>query len=58
MLHLAVQGLSNAEIAARLSISPHTTLTHRSNLMSKLDLHTQTDLLRYGLQRGLIPLEG
>lgn len=57
VLHLAMQGYSNAEIAARLSISPNTAMTHRSNLMRKLDIHTQADLLRYGLQRGLVPLE-
>jgi DNA-binding NarL/FixJ family response regulator len=57
VLHLAVQGYSNAEIALRLSISPNTAMTHRSNLMRKLDIHTQTDLLRYGLQRGLVPLD-
>jgi DNA-binding CsgD family transcriptional regulator len=31
--------------------------THRANLMRKLDLDTQTDLVRYALRRGILPLE-
>ena len=57
VLHLAAQGYSNADIATRLSISPYTAMTHRSNLMGKLGLHTPTDLIRYAFQRGLIPME-
>jgi len=57
VLQLAAQGYSNADVAARLSISPYTAMTHRSNLMRKLGLHTPTDLIRYALQRGLIPIE-
>jgi two-component system, NarL family, response regulator NreC len=57
VLHLAAQGLNNNDIATRLSISPHTAMTHRSNLMGKLGIHTQTDLIRYAIQRGIIPIE-
>ena len=57
VLHLAAEGCSNSEIAARLSISPRTAETHRSNLMQKLGLHSQTELVRYALRRGIIPLE-
>jgi DNA-binding NarL/FixJ family response regulator len=57
VLHLAAEGYSNREIAERLSISPYTAMTHRSNLMRKLDLHSQTDLVRYVLQRGMILME-
>ncbi len=55
VLQLAAQGLSNAKIAARLSVSATTVATHRSNLMHKLGLHSQTDLVRYALQRGALP---
>ncbi len=55
VLQLAAQGLSNAKIAARLSVSATTVATHRSNLMHKLGLHSQTDLVRYALQRGTLP---
>lgn len=57
VLHLAAQGHSSAEIAARLSLSPRTVETHRAHLMRKLGLRSQTDLIRYALQRGIIPLE-
>jgi two-component system response regulator NreC len=57
VLHLAAEGYSNREIAERLSISPYTAMTHRANLMRKLGLHSQTDLVRYALQRGIIPME-
>ena len=57
VLHLAAEGHSNPEIADRLSISSRTVETHRANMMRKLDLHSQTDLIRYALQRGIIPME-
>jgi two-component system response regulator NreC len=57
VLQLAAEGLSNPEIAGRLSISPRTVETHRANLMRKLGLKTQTDLIRYALKRGILPME-
>lgn len=57
VLHLAAEGRTNAEIAARLFISPRTVETHRANLMRKLGLRTQSDLIRYALRRGLLPPE-
>lgn len=57
VLHLAAQGESTAAIAARLGLSPRTVETHRTNLMHKLGLRSQTDLIRYALQRGIIPLQ-
>jgi DNA-binding NarL/FixJ family response regulator len=56
VLHLAAEGHSGPEIASRLSISPRTVETHRANLMRKLGLESQTDLIRYALRRGIIPL--
>ena len=57
VLQLAAEGCSNTEIGERLSISPRTAETHRANLLRKLGLHTQTDLIRYALRRGIIPME-
>ncbi len=57
VLQLAAEGLSHDEIAARLSISPHTATTHRANLMRKLGLHSQTELVRLAVQRRLLPFE-
>jgi two-component system response regulator NreC len=57
VLHLAAEGHSSTEIAKRLSISSRTVETHRANMMRKLELHSQTDLIRYALKRGIIPME-
>ncbi|MCC7021270.1 MAG: response regulator transcription factor [Thermomicrobiales bacterium] len=55
VLQLAAQGLSNQQIGERLAISPRTAETHRANLLRKLGLATQTDLVRFAVGRGLIP---
>ncbi len=55
VLRLASQGLSNAEIAAKLSLSSRTVETHRANMMHKLGLHSQIDLIRFALERGILP---
>jgi two-component system response regulator NreC len=57
VLHLAAEGLSNTEMAECLVISPRTAETHRANVMRKLSLRRQVDVLRYALRRGLLPLE-
>jgi DNA-binding NarL/FixJ family response regulator len=54
VLHLAAQGMSNTEIGIRLTISPRTVETHRANLLRKLGLQTQTELVRFAIARGLI----
>ena len=57
VLQLAAEGHTGAEIGRRLSISPRTVEMHRANLMHKLGLRTQADLIRYALRRGMIPLQ-
>lgn len=54
VLQLAAEGHSNAEIAEKLFISPRTAETHRTNLLRKLGLQTQTDLVRFAIRKGLI----
>jgi two-component system response regulator NreC len=56
VLLLAAQGHTSAEIAAQLSISPRTAESHRSNLMQKLGLHSQSDLIRFALRRHILDL--
>lgn len=58
VLQLLAEGLTNNEVSARLSISPRTVEVHRANLMHKLGLHTQADLIRLALKRGILPLDG
>ncbi len=57
VLHIVAQGRTNAEIAKLLNISPRTVEIHRAKMMHKLGIRTQTELLRYALERGILPLE-
>lgn len=54
IFHLAAEGWSNPQIAERLSISVRTVEMHRSHLMKKLGMVSQTDLVKYAIKRGLI----
>jgi DNA-binding NarL/FixJ family response regulator len=54
VLQLAAEGHGNPEIAEKLFISPRTAETHRTNLMRKLGLQSQTDLVRFSIRRGII----
>jgi DNA-binding NarL/FixJ family response regulator len=54
VLQLAAQGLTNAEIGERLAISARTAETHRANFMRKLGLQSQTELVRFAVNRGLL----
>jgi two-component system, NarL family, response regulator NreC len=59
VLEMLARGMSYDEIGEQLTISPRTAETHRTNLMRKLDLKTQTDVMLYAVQRGLIdPAQG
>ncbi len=55
VLQLASEGRTNADIAQRLGISPRTVEIHRTNMMRKLGLHSEHELIRYALRRGILP---
>jgi two-component system, NarL family, response regulator NreC len=55
VLQMSAQGLNNSTIAGKLFISPRTIETHKANLMHKLGIRSQTELLQYAILRGLIP---
>jgi DNA-binding NarL/FixJ family response regulator len=57
VLQLAAQSCNNADIATRLSISPRTVESYRTNVMRKLGLHTPTDLIRYALRHGILQVD-
>jgi DNA-binding NarL/FixJ family response regulator len=57
VLQMAAEGKTNAEIAKRLHISTRTVENHRTNLMHKLGLHNQSELIRHALRQGLMPLD-
>jgi len=57
ILHLSVQGSTTIEIAERLTISSRTVEGHRASVLRKLGLRNQTDLVRFALRRGIIPMD-
>ncbi len=54
VLKLLAEGHTNQEIADILVISRKTVEGHKSNLMAKLDIHNQTELVKYALRKGII----
>lgn len=54
VFQLAAEGQSNPQIAERLSLSARTVEMHRANLMKKLGLKSQTELVKYAVKRGVI----
>ena len=57
VLRLTARGRTAREVALELGISPRTAESHRRNLMRKLGLRTQTDLVRYAIAAGIVPTE-
>ncbi len=57
ILQLIAEGMTNQEIADHLTLSVHTVRTHRGNLMEKLDLHSQAEVVRYAIRMGIIQAE-
>jgi DNA-binding NarL/FixJ family response regulator len=57
VLQLTAEGRTSSEIASLLHISPRTVETHRANLMTKLGLANQSEVIRFALRRGLLSLE-
>jgi DNA-binding CsgD family transcriptional regulator len=54
VLEMLAEGLSNKEIAWRLSISEHTVKFHLASVFAKLDVSTRTEAVMQGLRRGLL----
>jgi len=58
VLQLLVAGVSLTDIGTRLNLSVKTVSTHKTNLMQKMGLQNQSELIRYALKHGLTePLE-
>ena len=57
VFQMASEGKTASEIAELLSISPRTAELHRSRMMDKLGLRTQTELVLYAVKRRIIPLD-
>jgi two-component system NarL family response regulator len=56
VLQLIAEGRTAKEIAATLGRAVNTVNAHRKNLMAKLDLHKQTDLVRFAVKEGIAKL--
>jgi len=54
VLQLTVEGNSSSEIGERLFISSRTVESHRANLMRKLAVRNQKELIGYAVRRGLL----
>jgi DNA-binding NarL/FixJ family response regulator len=57
ILQMTVEGRTSQEIGDKLIISPRTVEVHRSNLMNKLGIHHQAELIRFALKRGILPMD-
>jgi two-component system nitrate/nitrite response regulator NarL len=53
VLGFLVHAATGAEIAERLSVSPHTVRTHINNVMSKLGVHSRSEAVALAVRRGL-----
>jgi DNA-binding NarL/FixJ family response regulator len=54
VLQLVAEGKTTKEVAAMLGISVKTAESHRTRIMSKLDIHETAGLVRYAIRRGLV----
>jgi len=53
---LLAQGRKNRDIGAQLCISTRTVDTHRSNILKKLGLHSNAELVRLAISEGLVAI--
>jgi two-component system response regulator NreC len=54
VLELLAQGLTNPQMGRQLGISHKTVARHRERIMSKLNLHSSTELVKFAIRTGLI----
>jgi DNA-binding NarL/FixJ family response regulator len=57
IFRLLAEGVKIKDIADQLYISPKTVENHKTNIMSKLNLHSTLDLVRYAVKLGIIDVE-
>ncbi|MHB8643305.1 MAG: alpha/beta fold hydrolase [Gaiellaceae bacterium] len=54
VLRLVAEGLSDADIARQLVLSPHTVHRHVANILRKLDLHSRAAAAAHAARAGLV----
>lgn len=58
VMRFLARGLSLAEMAQELGVSENTARTHVQNLYSKLDVHSQVEVVRFAMDYGVVPGTG
>jgi len=56
VMKLVAEGHKNREIAVHLSLSIKTIEKHRSNLMSKLNFSSVSELMSYAIEHSLVSI--
>ena len=54
MLRLVAQGMTDAQVAEQLVISPRTVSTHLTSIYSKIQVSSRSAATRYALEKKLI----
>jgi DNA-binding NarL/FixJ family response regulator len=54
LLQLLGRGLSNEDASAKMGLTAWTVHSHRRNIMKKLGVATQAELIRYALRKGFV----
>ncbi len=56
VLQLIAEGYSSKQIAKNFNLSLNTVHVHRNNIMKKLGIHKQTELVRFAIKEGIAQL--
>jgi two-component system response regulator NreC len=54
ILQLIAEGMTNKDVASRLSLSVYTIDGHRTRIMEKLGLHSVGELVRFAVRNGIV----
>ena len=54
VINLIINGLEEKQISEELFISKHTVHTHKKNLLKKLNLHTNAELVKFAYENKLV----
>ena len=57
VLKMLAEGKSIKEVAQRLKVSPKTVMTHKTNIMRKLNIHSMISLVHYAIRNGIAELQ-
>ena len=54
ILTMIAGGMTSAQIGKELKLATNTIISHRQNLMTKLDLHSTAEVTRFAMENGLM----